>query len=35
MEEFGLGWQEQAVTDEFLPTVTDCVFGNRCMSLDV
>ena len=36
-EEVGLGWQDcqQAVTDEFLCTMAGCVFGNRCMSLDV
>ena len=35
--EVGLEWQDcqQAVTDEFLCIVTGCVFGNRCMSLDV
>ena len=36
-EEFGLGWQDcqHAVTDEILCIVAGCVFGNRCMSLDV
>ena len=36
-EEFRLGWQDcqQAVTYEFLCIMSGCVFGNRCMPLNV